>query len=67
MSRLRILVLAPDCNPDSVCGALMSYSQPEALAQLHDMTLAIRSPYECAVRSRQGPFRTAGLRRMDPI
>ena len=56
MSRLRILVLAPDCNPDSICGSLISFSQAEALAQLHDVTLVIRSPYEEAVRRRQGPF-----------
>lgn len=56
MSRLRILVLAPDCNPDSICGPLISYSQAEALARLHDVSLAIRSPYEEAVRRRQAPF-----------
>ena len=56
MSRLRILVLAPDCNPDSICGALISYSQAEALGELHEVTLAVRSPYEDSVRRRQGPF-----------
>ena len=56
MSRLRILVLAPDCNPDSICGSLISFSQAEALAQLHDVTLVIRSPYEEAVRRRQAAF-----------
>ena len=56
MSRLRILLLAPDCNPDSICGPLISYSQAEALAQLHDVTLVVRSPVEDAVRRRQGPF-----------
>ena len=56
MSRLRILLLAPDCNPDSICGALISYSQAEALAQLHDVTLVVRSPSEDAVRRRQAPF-----------
>jgi glycosyltransferase involved in cell wall biosynthesis len=64
MSRLRILVLAPDCNPDSVCGPLISYSQSEALAQLHDVTLAIRAPWEDAVRRRQAPFRTIEVVRM---
>jgi len=56
MSRLRILVLAPDCNPDSICGSLISYSQAEALAQHHDVTLVVRSPYEDAVRRRQSSF-----------
>ena len=57
MSRLRILVLAPDCNPDSICGPLISYCQAEALAKLHDVTLVVRAPSEEAVRRRQGPFR----------
>jgi len=54
MSRLRILVLAPDANPEGTCGPLLSFSQAEALAQLHDVTLAIRSPGEENVRRRQG-------------
>jgi glycosyltransferase involved in cell wall biosynthesis len=56
MSRLRVLVLAPDCNPDSITGPLISYCQAEALAQLHDVTLAFRTPYEDAIRRRKGPF-----------
>jgi glycosyltransferase involved in cell wall biosynthesis len=64
MSRLRILVLAPDCNPDSICGPLISYSQAEALAQLHDVTLAVRSPYEDAVRRRQAPFHNIEIIRL---
>jgi glycosyltransferase involved in cell wall biosynthesis len=64
MSRLRILVLAPDCDPDSVCGPLISYSQCEALAQLHDITVAIRAPREAAVRRRQEPFRAVEVIRM---
>jgi glycosyltransferase involved in cell wall biosynthesis len=56
MSRLRILVLAPECNPDSICGSLISYSQAEALARLHDVTLVVRSPYEDTVRRRHAPF-----------
>ena len=56
MSRLRMLLLAPDCNPDSICGPLISYSQAEALARLHDVTLIVRSPYEDAVRRPRAPF-----------
>jgi glycosyltransferase involved in cell wall biosynthesis len=67
MSRLRILVLAPDCNPDSVCGPLISYSQAAALAQLHDVTLLIRSPYERLVTRRGGPFRAIEVVRMPRI
>lgn len=67
MSRLRILVLAPDCNPDSICGPLISYSQAEALGRLHDVTLAVRSPYEDAVRRRQGPFWAVETVRMPSV
>ena len=67
MRRLRILVLAPDCNPDSVCGPLISYSQAEALAQLHDVTLVVRSPYKNAVSSRQAPFSAVEAVRMPRI
>src|SRR5215471_11232515 len=54
MSRLRILVLAPDADPEGICGPLLSFSQAEALAQLHDVTLVIRSSGERSVRHRQG-------------
>ena len=64
MSRLRILLLAPDCNPESICGPLLSYSQAEALAQLHDVTLVIRSPHEEAVRRRQAPFKAIEVIRL---
>lgn len=64
MDRLRILVLAPDCNPDSICGSLISYSQTEALARLHDVTLVIRSPYEDAVQRQQAPFRAIEVVRL---
>jgi glycosyltransferase involved in cell wall biosynthesis len=70
MKRLRILVLAPDCNPDSICGPLISHSQAEALARLHDVTLVIRSPYEDAVRRRQVAFHaveTVKLPRLERI
>jgi glycosyltransferase involved in cell wall biosynthesis len=56
MSRLRILVLAPDTNPESITGPLLSYRQAEALARIHDVTLVIRSKGEDAVRRAQGPF-----------
>ena len=54
MNRLRILVLAPDANPDGTCGPLLSFSQAEALARFHDVTLVVRSTSEEAVRRRQG-------------
>ena len=39
MSRLRILVLEPDCTPERVSIALVTFSHAAALAQLHDVTL----------------------------
>lgn len=57
MSRLRILVYAPDANPKGVTGALIGYSQAQALARLHDVTLVIRSSGEDDVRREQGAIR----------
>jgi glycosyltransferase involved in cell wall biosynthesis len=64
MNRLRILVLAPEANPEGICGPLLSFSQAEALAQLHDVTLVIRSPREEPVRRRQKPFRSVEVVRL---
>jgi glycosyltransferase involved in cell wall biosynthesis len=64
MSRLRILVLAPDASPEGTCGPLLSFSQAEALANLHDVTLVIRSPREEAVRRRQGPLHSIEVIRL---
>jgi glycosyltransferase involved in cell wall biosynthesis len=55
---LRILLLAPDSNPDGTHGALIGYSHGEALARLHAVTLVIRRDNERAVRSQQAPFRS---------
>ena len=56
MSRLRILVLAPDANPESVSIALEGYSHSEALAKLHAVTLVTRSSNEAALRRVEAPF-----------
>jgi len=56
MSRLRILVLAPGANPQSITGPLLSYLHAEALACLHDVTLVIHPDNEEPVRRAQGPF-----------
>ncbi len=42
MSRLRILVLGPDCNPEGVSIPFVTYSHAAALAQLHDVTLVVQ-------------------------
>ena len=44
MSRLRILLLGPDCNPEEVSIPYVTYSHAAALAQLHDVTLVVGSP-----------------------
>jgi glycosyltransferase involved in cell wall biosynthesis len=56
MSRLRILLLAPDANPEAISLALEGYSNGEALAQLHTVTLVARSCNERALRRTPAPF-----------
>lgn len=56
MSRLRILVLAPDANPESISVSLVSYRHAEALAKLHTVTLVGRSCSEEALRRAESPF-----------
>jgi glycosyltransferase involved in cell wall biosynthesis len=64
MNRLRILVFAPDANPDGITGALIGYSQAQALAKLHDVTLVIRASCADAVRRRQGSIRSLEVIRL---
>jgi glycosyltransferase involved in cell wall biosynthesis len=64
MSRLRILLLGPDCSPEQVSMPFVTYSHAAALAQLHAVTLAIRSPVEAAVRRANAPFSSIEVVRM---
>src|SRR5271157_1205900 len=64
MSRLRVLLLAPDASPESICGPLIGYSQAIALARLHDVTIAVRSSREEAMRRRQGPLHSVEVIRL---
>ncbi len=64
MTRLRILVLAPDCNPEQVSIPFVTYCHAAALAELHDVTLVIGSPSEDPVRRAKAPFRTIEVVRM---
>jgi glycosyltransferase involved in cell wall biosynthesis len=57
MSRLRILVLGPFCDPDAVSMPYVAYSHASALAELHDVTLVVGAPVEENVRRANGPFR----------
>jgi glycosyltransferase involved in cell wall biosynthesis len=57
MSRLRILLLAPDCNPESVTTPQIAYAHAEALARLHAVTLVVRAANEPSIRKAAGPFK----------
>ena len=64
MSRLRVLVLAPDCDPTRVSIPFVTYSHAAALAQLHDVSLVIGSPVEEHVRQAGAPFHSIEVVRM---
>ncbi len=57
MDQLRILLLAPFCDPEAVSMPYVAYSHAAALAQLHDVSLVIGAPSEANVRRAKGPFR----------
>lgn len=67
MSRLRILVLAPFCDPEAVSMPYVTYSHAAALAKLHDVSLVIGTPKEQSVRREGGPFRTIEVVRMPAV
>jgi glycosyltransferase involved in cell wall biosynthesis len=56
MGKLRILLLAPDLDPDSISSALVGYSHSEALARRHSVTLLARCRNAEAVRRKKPPF-----------
>jgi len=64
MSRLRILVLAPDSNPEQVSIPYVTYSHAAALAQMHDVSLVIRAAVEDPVRRAKAPFQAIEVVRM---
>ena len=64
MSRLRVLLLAPEANPESITGSLIGYCQAEALGRLHDVTLMIRPSREAPVRRKQGAIRSVEVIRV---
>src|SRR5438876_1225471 len=64
MSRLRILLLAPDCDPERISIPFVSYCHAAALAQLHDVALVVGSPSEDPVRRAKAPFRAIEVVRM---
>jgi glycosyltransferase involved in cell wall biosynthesis len=56
MNPLRILVLAPGSNPDSISTALVGYAHSEALARLHAVTLVANGCHEAPLRRKPTPF-----------
>ncbi len=56
MTKLRVLMLAPDCNPESVTTPQIAYAHAEALAKLHDVTLVVRSANEHPIKDAGGEF-----------
>lgn len=56
MKPLRILILAPETNPESISTPLIGFLHAAALARLHKVTLVVRSAHEGAVRKARGPF-----------
>jgi glycosyltransferase involved in cell wall biosynthesis len=64
MNRLRILLLAPDCDPERISIPFVSYCHAAALAQLNDVSLVVGAPVEGSVRRAKAPFRTIEVVRM---
>ena len=67
MSRLRILVLGPDCHPTRVSIPFVTYSHAAALAQLHDVTLVAGAHVEDDLRRANAPFRAIEVVRMPTL
>ncbi|HEY1464414.1 MAG TPA: hypothetical protein VGF44_13440, partial [Terriglobales bacterium] len=56
MSRLRILLLAPNCDPTEVSIPFVTYSHAAALAEIHDVTLVVGSTFVERIRSAGAKF-----------
>ena len=67
MGRLRILLLAPNCDPTDVSIPYVTYSHAAALAKLHDVALVIGAPVEDRVRSATAEFHSIEVVRMPAV
>lgn len=67
MSRLRILLVAPFCDPEGVSMPYVAYCLAAALAGLHDVSLVVGAPVEEKVRRAEGPFRSIEVVRMPSL
>jgi glycosyltransferase involved in cell wall biosynthesis len=57
MGALRILLLAPGANPESLATALVAYAHSEALARLNSVTLVTGPLHEEEIKRAGAPFR----------
>jgi glycosyltransferase involved in cell wall biosynthesis len=64
MSRLRILLVAPNCDPMDISIPLVTYSHAAALAELHDVSLVVGSAVVDRVRSAGANFLNIEVVRM---
>jgi glycosyltransferase involved in cell wall biosynthesis len=64
LNRLRILVLAPESSPEAISIPFVTYSNAAALAELHDVTLLVRSTVEEPVRRAKAAFKSVEVVRM---
>jgi glycosyltransferase involved in cell wall biosynthesis len=64
VSRLRVLILAPDADPERVSIPFVTYCHAAALAKLHDVSLVIGSPVEASIRRANAPFHSLEVIRM---
>src|SRR5450432_3524051 len=64
MSRLRILLLGSDCDPERVSISYVTYCHAAALAELHDVTLVLRASHEDSVRRAKARFHGIEIVRM---
>jgi len=67
MSRLRVLVLAPTCDPESVSIPFVAYRHAAALAQIQEVTLAVLASAEGSVRRAKGRFHRIEVVRMQRL
>jgi glycosyltransferase involved in cell wall biosynthesis len=67
MNRLRILVLAPDGNPEAISIPFVAYRHAAALAEIHDVSLVVGTSVEEKVRRAKAPFRTIEVVRMPTL
>jgi glycosyltransferase involved in cell wall biosynthesis len=64
MSRLRVLLLGSDCDPERVSISYVTYCHAAALSLLHDVTLVLRASNEASVRRANAPFHAIEVVRM---